>query len=60
MKVSVKSSHKARSNGIAVRDVDPATEANAFDKFYEVMREVSQRTALPLRSAVRVETFDLT
>jgi lipid II:glycine glycyltransferase (peptidoglycan interpeptide bridge formation enzyme) len=43
--------NKARSNGIAVRDVDPNTEPDAFDKFYEVMREVSKRTALPLRSA---------
>ena len=43
--------NKAKSNGIVVRDVDPAAEADAFDKFYEVMREVSKRTALPLRSA---------
>ena len=43
--------NKARSNGIVVRDVDPATETNAFDTFHDVMREVSQRTALPLRSA---------
>lgn len=43
--------NKARSNGIVVRDVDPTTETDAFDKFHEVMREVSQRTALPLRSA---------
>jgi len=43
--------NKARSNGIVVRDVDPASETDAFERFYEVMREVSQRTALPLRSA---------
>jgi lipid II:glycine glycyltransferase (peptidoglycan interpeptide bridge formation enzyme) len=43
--------NKARSNGIVVRDVDPAAEPKAFDTFYEVMREVSRRTALPLRSA---------
>ena len=43
--------NKARSNGIVVRDVDPATEPNAFDTFHDVMREVSKRTALPLRSA---------
>jgi lipid II:glycine glycyltransferase (peptidoglycan interpeptide bridge formation enzyme) len=43
--------NKARSNGIVVRDVDPTAETDAFDRFYEVMREVSQRTALPLRSA---------
>ena len=43
--------NKARSNGIVVRDVDPAVETDAFDKFYAVMREVSKRTALPLRSA---------
>ena len=43
--------NKARSNGIIVRDVDPTVETNAFDTFYEVMREVSRRTALPLRSA---------
>jgi lipid II:glycine glycyltransferase (peptidoglycan interpeptide bridge formation enzyme) len=34
-----------------VRDVDPTVETNAFDRFYDVMREVSKRTALPLRSA---------
>ena len=44
--------NKARSNGIVVRDVDPNVEPDAFDRFYEVMREVSKRTALPLRSAV--------
>ena len=43
--------NKARSNGIVVRDVDPAAEPNAFDTFHDVMREVSKRTALPLRSA---------
>ncbi|HUQ43105.1 MAG TPA: peptidoglycan bridge formation glycyltransferase FemA/FemB family protein [Candidatus Limnocylindria bacterium] len=43
--------NKARSNGIVVRDVDPNAEPDAFDKFYAVMREVSKRTALPLRSA---------
>ena len=43
--------NKARSNGIVVRDVDPATEPDAFEKFHAVMREVSKRTALPLRSA---------
>ena len=43
--------NKARSNGIVVRDVDPTVEPNAFDVFHAVMREVSKRTALPLRSA---------
>jgi lipid II:glycine glycyltransferase (peptidoglycan interpeptide bridge formation enzyme) len=43
--------NKAKSNGVAVRDVDPTVEANAFDVFHGVMREVSKRTALPLRSA---------
>ncbi len=43
--------NKARSNGIVVRDVDPRVETGAFDTFHEVMREVSKRTALPLRSA---------
>ncbi|HXG25508.1 MAG TPA: peptidoglycan bridge formation glycyltransferase FemA/FemB family protein [Candidatus Binatia bacterium] len=43
--------NKARSNGIVVRDVDPTVETNAFDVFHAVMREVSKRTALPLRSA---------
>jgi peptidoglycan pentaglycine glycine transferase (the first glycine) len=43
--------NKARSNGIVVRDVDPTVEPGAFDTFYAVMREVSRRTALPLRSA---------
>jgi lipid II:glycine glycyltransferase (peptidoglycan interpeptide bridge formation enzyme) len=43
--------NKAKSNGIVVRDVDPNVETDAFDRFYEVMREVSKRTALPLRSA---------
>jgi lipid II:glycine glycyltransferase (peptidoglycan interpeptide bridge formation enzyme) len=43
--------NKARSNGIVVREVEPATEVNAFDTFHAVMREVSKRTALPLRSA---------
>ena len=43
--------NKARSNGIVVRDVDPRVETDAFDRFYTVMREVSKRTALPLRSA---------
>jgi lipid II:glycine glycyltransferase (peptidoglycan interpeptide bridge formation enzyme) len=42
--------NKARSNGIVVRDVDPTAEPNAFDTFHDVMREVSKRTALPLRS----------
>jgi lipid II:glycine glycyltransferase (peptidoglycan interpeptide bridge formation enzyme) len=42
--------NKARSNGIVVRDVDPGTEPEAFEKFHAVMREVSKRTALPLRS----------
>jgi lipid II:glycine glycyltransferase (peptidoglycan interpeptide bridge formation enzyme) len=43
--------NKARANGIVVRDVDPTAETNAFDTFHSVMREVSKRTALPLRSA---------
>ena len=43
--------NKARSNGVTVRDVDPATEPDAFDRFHAVMREVSKRTALPLRSS---------
>lgn len=43
--------NKARSSGIVVRDVDPSVETTAFDRFYEVMREVSKRTALPLRAA---------
>jgi peptidoglycan pentaglycine glycine transferase (the first glycine) len=43
--------NKARSNGIVVRDVDPEAEPDAFDRFHAVMREVSKRTALPLRSA---------
>jgi lipid II:glycine glycyltransferase (peptidoglycan interpeptide bridge formation enzyme) len=43
--------NKARKDGIVVRDVDPNAETDAFDKFYAVMREVSRRTALPLRSA---------
>jgi lipid II:glycine glycyltransferase (peptidoglycan interpeptide bridge formation enzyme) len=43
--------NKARSNGVVVRDVDPTVETNAFERFHEVMREVSKRTALPLRSA---------
>lgn len=43
--------NKARSGGVVVRDVDPNGETDAFDKFYAVMREVSKRTALPLRSA---------
>ena len=43
--------NKARSNGVVIRDVDPAAEPNAFDTFHDVMREVSKRTALPLRSA---------
>lgn len=43
--------NKARSGGIVVRDVNPAAEPDAFDRFHAVMREVSKRTALPLRSA---------
>ena len=43
--------NKARTGGVVVRDVDPRTEPGAFDTFYAVMREVSKRTALPLRSA---------
>jgi lipid II:glycine glycyltransferase (peptidoglycan interpeptide bridge formation enzyme) len=43
--------NKARSSGIVVRDVDPTTETTAFETFHGVMREVSKRTALPLRSA---------
>jgi len=43
--------NKARKDGIAVRDVDPNIEPGAFDTFHAVMREVSKRTALPLRSA---------
>jgi peptidoglycan pentaglycine glycine transferase (the first glycine) len=43
--------NKARSGGVVVRDVDPRTEPDAFDTFFAVMREVSKRTALPLRSA---------
>jgi lipid II:glycine glycyltransferase (peptidoglycan interpeptide bridge formation enzyme) len=43
--------NKARSNGIVVRDVDPSVETDAFDTFHGVMRDVSKRTALPLRSA---------
>jgi lipid II:glycine glycyltransferase (peptidoglycan interpeptide bridge formation enzyme) len=42
--------NKARKDGIVVRDVDPTAEPDAFDTFYTVMREVSKRTALPLRS----------
>lgn len=43
--------NKARTNGIVVRDVDPAVETDAFDTFHRVMLEVSKRTALPVRSA---------
>ena len=43
--------NKARSNGVVVRDVDPTVEADAFEKFHVVMRDVAKRTALPLRSA---------
>jgi lipid II:glycine glycyltransferase (peptidoglycan interpeptide bridge formation enzyme) len=43
--------NKARSGGVVVRDVDPRAEPGAFDTFHSVMREVSRRTALPLRSA---------
>jgi lipid II:glycine glycyltransferase (peptidoglycan interpeptide bridge formation enzyme) len=43
--------NKARSNAVVVRDVDPTVETDAFDTFHAVMREVSRRTALPLRSA---------
>jgi peptidoglycan pentaglycine glycine transferase (the first glycine) len=43
--------NKARSNGILVRDVDPTVETDAFDTFHRVMRDVSRRTALPLRAA---------
>ncbi|HEY3190347.1 MAG TPA: peptidoglycan bridge formation glycyltransferase FemA/FemB family protein, partial [Solirubrobacteraceae bacterium] len=43
--------NKARSNDVIVRDVDPTVETGAFDAFHGVMREVSRRTALPLRSA---------
>jgi lipid II:glycine glycyltransferase (peptidoglycan interpeptide bridge formation enzyme) len=43
--------NKARSNGIVVRDADPTAETGAFDTFHRVMRDVSKRTALPLRSA---------
>lgn len=43
--------NKARNAGVIVRDVDPRAEPGAFDTFYSVMREVSKRTALPLRSA---------
>jgi lipid II:glycine glycyltransferase (peptidoglycan interpeptide bridge formation enzyme) len=43
--------NKARSNGVVVRDVDPNAEPDAFDTFHRVMREVSRRTALPLRTA---------
>jgi peptidoglycan pentaglycine glycine transferase (the first glycine) len=51
--------NKARSSGIAVRDVDPSTEPSAFDTFHSVMREVSRRTALPLRSAATFrQVFD--
>ena len=43
--------NKARSNGVVVRDVDPGSEPDAFERFHAVMRDVSKRTALPLRSA---------
>jgi peptidoglycan pentaglycine glycine transferase (the first glycine) len=43
--------NKARSNGVVVRDVDPNQEPGAFETFHRVMREVSKRTALPLRTA---------
>jgi peptidoglycan pentaglycine glycine transferase (the first glycine) len=43
--------NKARSSGIVVRDVDPKAEPDAFDTFHRVMRDVSRRTALPLRTA---------
>ena len=43
--------NKARSNGVVVRDVDPAVETDAFETFHRVMRDVAKRTALPLRSA---------
>jgi peptidoglycan pentaglycine glycine transferase (the first glycine) len=43
--------NKAKSNGIVVREVDPTAETDAFETFHAVMREVSKRTALPLRSA---------
>ncbi len=43
--------NKARGSGIVVRDVDPAVETNAFERFHRVMLDVYERTALPLRSA---------
>jgi peptidoglycan pentaglycine glycine transferase (the first glycine) len=43
--------NKAKANGVVVRDVDPAHEPGAFDTFHRVMRDVSRRTALPLRTA---------
>jgi len=43
--------NKARHSEVVIRDVDPEVETDAFDTFYAVMREVSKRTALPLRSA---------
>jgi peptidoglycan pentaglycine glycine transferase (the first glycine) len=43
--------NKARSKGVVVRDVDPSIETDAFETFHRVMRDVSKRTALPVRSA---------
>jgi lipid II:glycine glycyltransferase (peptidoglycan interpeptide bridge formation enzyme) len=43
--------NKARSNGIIIREVDPAVEKDAFERFHAVLRDVGERTAVPLRSA---------
>ena len=43
--------NKARSNGIVVREVDPAVEPAAFETFHRVMTATAARAHVPIRTA---------
>jgi peptidoglycan pentaglycine glycine transferase (the first glycine) len=40
----------ARKSGVAIRDVDPAAEPDAWSAFHAVMRETGQRADVPIRA----------
>jgi peptidoglycan pentaglycine glycine transferase (the first glycine) len=47
--------NRARTNGVTVREVDPAAEADAFVVFHAVMRETGLRAGVPIRTAAAYE-----
>jgi lipid II:glycine glycyltransferase (peptidoglycan interpeptide bridge formation enzyme) len=42
--------NRARTSGVAIRDVDPAVETDAWAIFHRVMRETGLRAGVPIRA----------